>query len=37
MMAALYSLRVVELRVEFNKRSGKDPLHDRLVMPVPEG
>jgi hypothetical protein len=36
-MAVRYSLRVVGLRVEFYKRSAKDPMHARLVMPVLEG
>jgi hypothetical protein len=36
MMAVRYSLRVVGLRVEFYKRSAKDPMHARLVMPVLE-
>jgi hypothetical protein len=34
MMAVRYGLRVVGLRVEFYKRSAKDPMHARLVMPV---
>jgi hypothetical protein len=37
MMAERYGLRVVELRVEFYKRSAKDTMHARLVMPVLEG
>jgi hypothetical protein len=37
MMAVRYGLRVVGLRVEFYKRSAKDPMHDRIVMPVVEG
>jgi hypothetical protein len=37
MMAVRYGLRVVGLRVEFHKRSAKDPMHARLVMPVLEG
>jgi hypothetical protein len=37
MMAVRYDLRVVGLRVEFYKRSAKDPMHARLVMPVLEG
>jgi hypothetical protein len=37
MMAVRYGLRVVRLRVEFYKRSAKDPMHARLVMPVLEG
>jgi hypothetical protein len=37
MMAVRYGLRVVELRVEFYKRSAKDSMHARLVMPVLEG
>jgi hypothetical protein len=37
MMAVRYGLRVVGLRVEFYTRSGKDPMHARLVMPVLEG
>jgi hypothetical protein len=37
MMAMQYSLRVVGLRVEFYKRSAKDPMHARLVMLVLEG
>jgi hypothetical protein len=32
-----YGLRVVVLRVEFYKRSAKDLMHARLVMPVLEG
>jgi hypothetical protein len=32
-----YGLRVVGLRVEFYKRSAKDAMHARLVMPVLEG
>jgi hypothetical protein len=36
MMAVRYGLRVVGLRVEFYKRSAKDPMHSRLVMPVLE-
>jgi hypothetical protein len=32
-----YGLRVVGLRVEFYKRSAKDPMHARLVMPALEG
>jgi hypothetical protein len=37
MMAARYGLPVVGLRVEFYKRSAKDPMHARLVTPVLEG
>jgi hypothetical protein len=37
MKAVRYGLRVVGLRVEFYKRSAKDPTHARLVMPVLEG
>jgi type I restriction-modification system DNA methylase subunit len=37
MMAVRYGLRVVGLRVEFYKRSAKDTMHTRLVMPVLEG
>jgi hypothetical protein len=37
MMAVRYGLRVVGLRVDFYKRSGKYPMHARLVMPVLEG
>jgi hypothetical protein len=37
MMAVRYGLRVVGLRVEFYKRSAKDPIYVRLVMPVLEG
>jgi hypothetical protein len=37
MMAVHYGLRVVRLRVEFYKRSAKNPMHARLVMPVLEG
>jgi hypothetical protein len=37
MMAVRYGLRVVELRVEFYKRSARDPMQARLVMPVLEG
>jgi hypothetical protein len=37
MMAVRYGLRVVGLRVKFYKRSAKDPMHARLVMPVLEG
>jgi hypothetical protein len=33
----LYALRALGLRVEFYKRSAKDPLHAKLVMPVLEG
>jgi hypothetical protein len=36
-MAMRYGLRVVGLRVEFYKRSAKDPMHARLVMPELEG
>jgi hypothetical protein len=36
-MAVRYGLRIVGLRVEFYKRSAKDPMHARLVMPVLEG
>jgi hypothetical protein len=36
MMAMRYGLRVVGLRVDFYKRSAKDPMHARLVMPVLE-
>jgi hypothetical protein len=37
MMAVRYGLRVVGLRVEFYKRSAKNPMHARLVMSVLEG
>jgi hypothetical protein len=37
MVAVWYDLRVVGLRVEFYKRSAKDLMHARLVMPVLEG
>jgi hypothetical protein len=37
MMAVRYGLRIVGLRVEFYTRSAKDPMHDRLVMPVLDG
>jgi hypothetical protein len=37
MMAVRYGLQVVELQVEFYKRSARDPMHTRLVMPVLEG
>jgi hypothetical protein len=37
MIAMRYGLRVVGPRAEFYKRSAKDPMHDRLVMPVLEG
>jgi hypothetical protein len=37
MMAVRYGLRVVGLRVEFYKRSAKNPMYARLVMPVLEG
>jgi hypothetical protein len=36
MMAVRYGLLVVGLRVEFYKRSAKDPMHARIVMPVLE-
>jgi hypothetical protein len=36
-MAVRDGLRVIGLRVEFYKRSAKDPIHARLVMPVLEG
>jgi hypothetical protein len=36
-MAVRYGLLVVGLRVEFYKRSAKNPMHARLVMPVLEG
>jgi hypothetical protein len=36
-VAVLHSLRVVGLRVEFSKRSARDPMHARHVMPVLEG
>jgi hypothetical protein len=32
-----YSLRTLGLRAEFYKRSARDPVHARLVMPVLEG
>jgi hypothetical protein len=32
-----YGLRVVGLRVEFYKRSAKDPTHAKLIMPALEG
>jgi hypothetical protein len=35
--ARAYGLRVVGLRLEFYKRSAKEPIHARLVMPVLEG
>jgi hypothetical protein len=37
MKAVRYSLRVVGLRVEFHKRSAKELMQARLVMPVLEG
>jgi hypothetical protein len=37
MMAVRYGLRVVGLRVKFYKRSAKNPMHARLVMPLLEG
>jgi hypothetical protein len=37
MMAVRYGLRVVGLELEFYKRSSKDPMHARIVMPVLEG
>jgi hypothetical protein len=36
MMAVRYGLRVVGLRVDFYKRSAKDPMHAQLVIPVLE-
>jgi hypothetical protein len=36
-MAVRYGICVVGLRVEFYKRSARDPIHARLVMPVLEG
>jgi hypothetical protein len=36
MMTVRYGLRVVRLRFEFYKRSAKEPMHARLVMPVLE-
>jgi hypothetical protein len=36
-IAVRYGLRVVGLRVEFYKRSAKDPMHARLIMPALEG
>jgi hypothetical protein len=36
-VAVRYGLRVVGLRVEFYKRSAKDPMHERLIMPALEG
>jgi hypothetical protein len=36
-MTVRYGLRVLGLRVEFYKRSAKDPMYARLVMPVLEG
>jgi hypothetical protein len=36
-MVVRYCLRVVDLRVEFYKRSANDLMHARLVMPVLEG
>jgi hypothetical protein len=37
MMAVQYGLRTLGLRVEFYKRSAKDPMHARLIMPALEG
>jgi hypothetical protein len=37
MMDVRHGLRVVGLRAEFYKRSTKNPMHARLVMPVLEG
>jgi hypothetical protein len=37
MMGVRYGLRAVGLRVEFYKKSAKDPMHARLLMPVLEG
>jgi hypothetical protein len=37
MIGMRYGLWVVGLRVEFYRRSAKDPMHARLVMPVLEG
>jgi hypothetical protein len=37
MMGVRYVLRAVGLRVEFYKKSAKDPMHARLLMPVLEG
>jgi hypothetical protein len=37
MMWVRYGLRAVGLRVEFCKKSAKDPMHARLLMPVLEG
>jgi hypothetical protein len=37
MMAERYGLRVVGLRVEFYKKSAKNAMHARLVMPVLDG
>jgi hypothetical protein len=36
-MGVRYGLRAVGLRVEFYKKSAKDPMHARLLMPVLEG
>jgi hypothetical protein len=37
MMGVRCGLRAVGLRVEFYKKSAKDPMHARLLMPVLEG
>jgi hypothetical protein len=37
MLAVRYGLRVVGLRTEFYKKSAKDPMHAKMVMPVLEG
>jgi hypothetical protein len=37
MMGVRYGLRAVGLRVEFYKKSEKDPVHARLLMPVLNG
>jgi hypothetical protein len=37
MMAVRYGLRVLEMRVEFYKRSSMNPMHARLEMPKLEG
>jgi hypothetical protein len=37
MLAVRYVLRVVGLRTEFYKKSAKDLIHAKMVMPVLEG
>jgi hypothetical protein len=37
MLAVRYGPRVVGLRTEFYKKSAKDPMHAKMVMPVLEG